>query len=493
MSSNTQNFRVKHGLDVTEGATFSNTVLIQGNTTLSGKTLIITDGTSQSINAQGTSLFGNTVTVANGGLSVTGANSTQSTSLTVNALATTITGNFTVTGSANLNFGSGGAFQLGANSVVLLKNQSGSATANASIAVNRGSDANVSIIWNEADNSWQYTNDGTNYLPFFSYATLTYKFSANTDTASDPGSTFFRLNNANSNSATEAILHVEEIVGGNVASVLDFVDSSNSAVRAILSFRSLQSANKLVNYTISSAANTSIANTFKYTITHISGNSNFSNNELVSFTFAVTGYKGDQGFQGYQGDQGYQGPADGFQGAPGGTGTQGATGAQGLQGAQGDQGAQGTQGAGDQGAQGVQGPQGLQGPSGGAQGDQGYQGLQGAQGATSGDTSATPSTLVERDASADVYANNFWSVSDMTLKENIIPIDSALNILENIHGVRYNFKGSDKPQVGFIAQELERVLPEAVSRKNNIKTVSYDSVISVLVESVKELKRRIGD
>lgn len=213
------------------------------------------------------------------------------------------------------------------------------------------------------------------------------------------------------------------------------------------------------------------------------------------------GYQGSQGFQGFQGPsdgaqgfQGFQGPADGFQGAQGAQGDQGATGAQGDQG---DQGAQGTQGAGaqgDQGAQGFQGEQGLQGPSDGAQGFQGYQGDQGLQGATSGNTAAVPSTLVERDGNADVYANNFYSTSDIVLKENIASIENVLDKVHLVNGVEYNFIGSRQKQIGLVAQEIEKIFPEVVSvNPSGYKTISYGHLVSVLFQAIKELDKKIDE
>jgi len=503
MSSNTQNFRVKHGLDVTEGAAFSNTVTIQGNTTVSGKSLVITGGTNLAINAQGTSVFGNTVTVSNGGVSISSSNSTNTTTFTVNATAVTVNGSLTITGSANIGFSDGSPFRLGSNSVVLLKDQTGSPATNASIVVQRGDSANVAIIWNELTNTWQYTNDGTNYFPFQGYAGLIYEFSANTTTNADPGNGIIRFNNSTFSSVTEIAIDLLEYTGANVAGFLATIDDSAGSPRAFLSFRSLNDPSKHVIYNFDTNIDSATSGVYRFTVTHLAGGTSaFSNGDLLQFEFDVTGNRGYQGFQGFQGfqghqghqgNQGYQGPADGFQGAPGGSGTQGAQGNQGNQGTQGAQGVQGATGTGSQGDQGAQGYQGLQGPSGGAQGDQGFQGLQGAQGATSGDTAATPNTLVERDTTADVYANNFYSVSDISLKQNITSIENPLSIIDNIKGVKYQFKGSDKSKVGFIAQELEKVLPEAVTTKNNIKVVSYDSVISVLVEAVKELKKKIGD
>ena len=83
------------------------------------------------------------------------------------------------------------------------------------------------------------------------------------------------------------------------------------------------------------------------------------------------------------------------------------------------------------------------------------------------------------------------SPSDVRLKEDIHTIDNALEKVENIRGV--NFRWIDKSmgegrQIGVIAQEVESVIPEAVSRdKEGMKSVSYGKLVGILIEAVKEL------
>jgi hypothetical protein len=67
-----------------------------------------------------------------------------------------------------------------------------------------------------------------------------------------------------------------------------------------------------------------------------------------------------------------------------------------------------------------------------------------------------------------------------------------LSLLAHITGVRYNWKGDPhgKPTLGFIAEDLEKALPEAVDQG---KFVNYDAVIPVLLESIKALNARVED
>ncbi len=83
--------------------------------------------------------------------------------------------------------------------------------------------------------------------------------------------------------------------------------------------------------------------------------------------------------------------------------------------------------------------------------------------------------------------------SDERLKENIEHIDNALEKVNKIDGKVYKFKFKEKERdVGVIAQELEKVLPEAVVEVDGIKYVKYEAVIALLVNAVNELARKVG-
>ena len=58
--------------------------------------------------------------------------------------------------------------------------------------------------------------------------------------------------------------------------------------------------------------------------------------------------------------------------------------------------------------------------------------------------------------------------------------------------ISFDWKSSGNPSYGVIAQELEQVLPELVS-DGDPKAVSYNGIIGVLIEAVKELKEEIEE
>lgn len=91
-----------------------------------------------------------------------------------------------------------------------------------------------------------------------------------------------------------------------------------------------------------------------------------------------------------------------------------------------------------------------------------------------------------------VTATDFNSLSDISKKINILPVDNALKITSELGGVRFNWKESGNPSIGVIAQEVEKVLPELVST-GEYKTVNYNGIIGVLIEAIKELKSEIEE
>jgi hypothetical protein len=62
-------------------------------------------------------------------------------------------------------------------------------------------------------------------------------------------------------------------------------------------------------------------------------------------------------------------------------------------------------------------------------------------------------------------------------------------------GVTYNFKDAARfganRQMGFLAQELEQVVPEAVSNGGDYKSVNYQVLTALLIEAMKEQEKKI--
>jgi hypothetical protein len=100
------------------------------------------------------------------------------------------------------------------------------------------------------------------------------------------------------------------------------------------------------------------------------------------------------------------------------------------------------------------------------------------------------------DATNDVVA---FSSSDIRFKENIKPIENAIDKIRKISGNTYDWKEENKVEhgyegndVGVIAQEIEAVLPQLVqTRESGFKAVKYDKLVALLIEGIKEQQLQI--
>lgn len=94
-----------------------------------------------------------------------------------------------------------------------------------------------------------------------------------------------------------------------------------------------------------------------------------------------------------------------------------------------------------------------------------------------------------------ISIEDFYMYSDRRLKENVKPIENALDTVSKLNGYTYNLKGESKGNAGVIAQELQEVLPDLVSENSetSMLSVNHISLIGYLIESIKELKKDNDD
>lgn len=153
---------------------------------------------------------------------------------------------------------------------------------------------------------------------------------ASSTSMSDPGNTYIRFNAALA-SATHLVIDDNNAANTDIHNYLRTIDDSTSTIKGHVKVSKLLSPDIFALYAINSMQD--LDTYFNITISYLSGNGSFTNQDPVLLTFARTGDIGAQGVQGIQGRQGTQG----------------------LQGRQGTTGLQGTTGIGSQGAQGVTG------------------------------------------------------------------------------------------------------------------------------------------
>ena len=102
-------------------------------------------------------------------------------------------------------------------------------------------------------------------------------------------------------------------------------------------------------------------------------------------------------------------------------------------------------------------------------------------------------------ADGDIIAQSTTTASDRRLKENIEVIPNALDKVQALNGVSFDWKKTGEKSAGVIAQEVQEVLPEAVKEVTPVGggdshlTVNYHALTSILIESIKELKAEIEE
>ena len=89
------------------------------------------------------------------------------------------------------------------------------------------------------------------------------------------------------------------------------------------------------------------------------------------------------------------------------------------------------------------------------------------------------------------------TASDRKLKDNITIVEDALDKVKQLNGVEFTWKKDGKKSAGVIAQDVEKVLPQAVKTVNDLntdeeyKTVKYDALHAILIEAIKELSAKV--
>lgn len=93
---------------------------------------------------------------------------------------------------------------------------------------------------------------------------------------------------------------------------------------------------------------------------------------------------------------------------------------------------------------------------------------------------------------SSVTATQFIETSDKRLKKSIKPLKKAAEIIKSLVGVSYTRKDTKEKEIGFIAQDVQKVLPELVSQHGEYLGVNYSRVVAVLVEAFKEQEKRVS-
>ncbi len=93
--------------------------------------------------------------------------------------------------------------------------------------------------------------------------------------------------------------------------------------------------------------------------------------------------------------------------------------------------------------------------------------------------------VVATGADGIVQAVGFYYASDWNLKQNILPLKDSLNKITQLQGVSYNWKSSGAPDVGLIAQDVQKVYPQLVTSNATGLAVDYGHLIGPMIEAIK--------
>jgi hypothetical protein len=113
---------------------------------------------------------------------------------------------------------------------------------------------------------------------------------------------------------------------------------------------------------------------------------------------------------------------------------------------------------------------------------------------------SAPANLLQMDMSGNLtMANNVTAYSDIRLKEDLEPIPDAIEKVQSLTGYTYTRIDSGQRQTGLIAQEVQKVLPEAVMDNGEHLSLAYGNMVGLLIEAIKaqqvqidELRAKLG-
>ncbi len=87
------------------------------------------------------------------------------------------------------------------------------------------------------------------------------------------------------------------------------------------------------------------------------------------------------------------------------------------------------------------------------------------------------------------------ALSDIKMKENIVPLESALDKVSKLKAYKFNYidkvESNGETTVGIMAQDLEAVLPEAVTVIDGMKHIKVPAVLALLIDAVNELRKEL--
>jgi hypothetical protein len=104
------------------------------------------------------------------------------------------------------------------------------------------------------------------------------------------------------------------------------------------------------------------------------------------------------------------------------------------------------------------------------------------------------SKLTFNPSSGLLSSTDYNSSSDISLKQDFVPINNSLDIISKLNGFGFTWRDSKEKSYGLSAQEVEQVIPEIVrTRSDGFKGINYMNLTAFLIEAIKDLKQEIQE
>ena len=103
-----------------------------------------------------------------------------------------------------------------------------------------------------------------------------------------------------------------------------------------------------------------------------------------------------------------------------------------------------------------------------------------------GSTAKTSSTKLYFNPSTGTLSSTiFNSLSDINFKTNISKLTHSIDTIKQLNGYSFDWKDGSGSSYGVIAQEIEKIIPNAVTQDNDQKSVNYAAIVPFLIEAIK--------
>jgi hypothetical protein len=103
---------------------------------------------------------------------------------------------------------------------------------------------------------------------------------------------------------------------------------------------------------------------------------------------------------------------------------------------------------------------------------------------------------VQKDSPTDPIADAWTVYSSRRWKTDIAPVSNALETIGRLEGVTFRWKQSGRSDVGLIAEDVGKVLPQIVSFEPNgtdAAGLDYSRLVPILIQAIKEQQKEIEE